>query len=117
VLGARVAGIDRPVGRAGMPFVDGRVELNAGIGTRPGGISDLVPELASLEALARFGRAILSTGFFLFRSPIQMPRTVAPYRLHELVRNANGVVAVLSRDSVIGLRVLIGVVLLKLNAH
>ncbi len=38
--------VDPPDGRAGVPFVDGGVELHARVGARPGGVGDLVPQVA-----------------------------------------------------------------------
>ena len=35
-----------------MPVVDGRVELQAGIGRRPGGVGDLLPQSAAFTVLA-----------------------------------------------------------------
>ena len=46
VLGARIAGVDAPVGRAGVPLVDRRVVLDARVGAGPRGVRDLVPERA-----------------------------------------------------------------------
>src|SRR5262249_56461080 len=42
---ARVRPVDPPVVRAGVPLVDRRVELHAGVGAAPGGEGDLVPEV------------------------------------------------------------------------
>ncbi len=49
VFRARVRRADRAGRRAGVPVVDGRVELNAGIGACPGGVTDLVPEVLRLD--------------------------------------------------------------------
>ncbi len=46
IFRARVRRADFAAGRAGVPVVDGGVELQAGIGGSPGGIADLVPKLA-----------------------------------------------------------------------
>ena len=43
---------DLAVGRAGVPLVDGAVELEAGVGALPGGAGDLVPEVAGLDLLS-----------------------------------------------------------------
>ena len=49
VLRARVAAVDPPgVGR-GVPAVDGRVELHAGVGALPGGVGDLAEEVAGRD--------------------------------------------------------------------
>ena len=46
VFRARVRGVDPAALGAGVPVVDRRVELQAGIGRGPGGMADLVPQLA-----------------------------------------------------------------------
>ena len=51
VFRARIRGIDPAGLRAGMPLVDGGIELNARIGAGPGSLGDLVPELAGLDGL------------------------------------------------------------------
>ena len=46
-------GFDALIGpdRAGVPVVDGGVELDAGIGRGPGRVADLVPQVAGLQRL------------------------------------------------------------------
>ena len=51
VFRARIRGDDRARGRAGVPVVDGGVELQAGIGAGPGGVADLLPQIARLHGL------------------------------------------------------------------
>ena len=51
VFRAGIGGADRPRRRAGVPIVDGGVELDAGIGRGPGRMGDLLPELARLQRL------------------------------------------------------------------
>ena len=51
VFGAGVRGPDFARCGAGVPVIDGGVELDAGIGGSPGGIADLVPECAALSGL------------------------------------------------------------------
>ena len=51
VFAARVAGVDPAIVRAGVPFVDGGVVLNAGISAAPGSEGNLVPEFASRNVL------------------------------------------------------------------
>src|SRR3546814_7537740 len=48
---SRIRGVDPPRGGAGVPLVDRRVELDARIGTGPGGMGDLVPQLARTHGL------------------------------------------------------------------
>ena len=101
VLGARVGGVDPADRRAGVPFVDGGVELHAGIGARPGGEGDLVPQVARLHGLGDLAR---------LGAPVQIPVAVGLDRLHEVVGHPHRVVAVLAGDGEIGLRVPVGVV-------
>ena len=49
IFGARIGGADFAAGRAGVPVVDGGVELQAGIGRGPGGIADLFPQVAGVR--------------------------------------------------------------------
>ena len=53
IFRARIGGADGAARRAGVPVVDRRVELDAGIGRGPGGVADLVPQLAGLQRAAR----------------------------------------------------------------
>ncbi len=45
VFRARVGSLDLAAGRAGVPVVDGGVELDAGVGGRPCGVADLLPQV------------------------------------------------------------------------
>ncbi len=56
---ARIGRIDPSVRRAGVPLVDGGVELHAGVGARPGRVGDLVPQVAGGQRLPRLGRPAL----------------------------------------------------------
>ncbi len=58
VLRARVRSPDRTRLRARVPVVDGGVELDAGIGRGPGGMADLLPQVARLERLHRSCRVV-----------------------------------------------------------
>ena len=49
VFRARIGRADFARGRAGVPVVDRGVELQAGIGAGPGGVADLLPQLARLQ--------------------------------------------------------------------
>src|SRR5262249_35173530 len=68
---ARVAGVNAPVRRAGVPLVDGGVELHAGVGTGPGGVGDLVPQVAGTHRPLRAGGAALGAGLLLLGAPVQ----------------------------------------------
>src|SRR6185436_10457740 len=59
VFRTRVRGADRARLRAGVPIVDRRVELDAGIGGSPGGETDLLPEVAGFQ---RFGDLVSEAG-------------------------------------------------------
>ncbi len=105
VFRARVRRVDAPARGAGVPLVDGGVELQAGIGRGPGGVADLVPQIARLQSLRD-----LAVG-----APRQAPLAVLAHALQEVVRDAHGIVRVLARDGEIGLAVPIGVVGLELD--
>ena len=100
VLRARVRRADRPALGAGVPVVDGGVELDAGVGRGPGGVPDLVPQIARLDGLARLAR----------EPRYELPVFVALDALQELVRHAHRVVGVLAGDGEVGLRIPIGVI-------
>ena len=102
VLAAGVRAVDAVRVRAGVPVVDGRVVLNAGVGAVPSGKRNLAPEVAGLEGL--HGLAGGSHG--------GVPLTVALHSLHELVGDAHAVVRVLAAHRVVGLAVEVGVVAL-----
>ena len=79
--------------RAGVPVVDGGVELHAGIGRRPGGIADLFPEVAGLQRLHHL--AVLAGG--------EVPVAVGLDGAQEIVLERDGVVGVLAGDGEVGL--------------
>ena len=101
VLRARVRRADRAGLRAGVPVVDGGVELDAGISRRPGGVADLFPQIARLQ---RLHRCLPSRRAVRFQSRVVFDG------LEELVRDAHGVVRVLAGDGQVGFAVPIGVV-------
>ena len=100
VFGARVRRLDLAGRRAGMPVVDGAVELDAGIGAGPGGIADLIPQRARLHRLG--DGAVLAKR--------QVPIAVGFDRAQEIIGDAHRIVGVLARDGAIGLRIPIRVV-------
>ena len=100
VFRARIAGADFARGRAGVPVVDRGVVLQARIGRGPGGVADLLPQLARLERLRDL--AVLAVG--------EVPVAVGLDRLEEVVGDAHRIVRVLARDGEIGLAIPIGVV-------
>jgi hypothetical protein len=85
---------------AGVPGVDGVVELDARIGAGPGGMADLLPQIARLDGL----------GDLAVGAADQLPVGVVLDRLQEGVGHPHRVVRVLARDAGIGLRVPVGVI-------
>jgi len=100
VFRARIAGADVAARRASVPVVDRGVELDAGIGARPGGVADLLPQLARRQHLR--GRAV--------EAARQRPFGVVLDRAQEVVGHAHRVVGVLARNGEIGFGVPVGVV-------
>ena len=88
-----------------MPLVDGGVELHSGIAAEPGGLGDLVHDLARLVAVD--GLVVLDgVGVVLL---------VVFVGAHELVADADGVVGVLKEDRRKGLGVRPGAVVAGLD--
>ncbi len=98
VLRARIRGVDPARGRAGVPLVDRGVVLDAGIGAAPGGVRDLVPELAR-----RQGPRDLPVG-----AAEQLPLAILQHPLQELARDPDRVVGVLAGDREVGVRIPVG---------
>src|SRR6201999_4098963 len=88
VLAARVRGVGPARLGGGVPGVDRGVVLDARIGAAPGGVGDLVHQLAGGQ---RFGDRAIGTGG-------QVPVLAGGYRLHELVGDPHRVVGVLVLD-------------------
>ncbi len=103
VLGAGIRRVDAAAGRTGVPFVDGGVVLEAGVGAAPGGVGDLIPQLAGRYAL----------GDFAVGPGDQLPLAVLQHLLEEGVGHPDAVVGVLPGDGAVGLGIPIGVVLRK----
>ena len=78
-----------------MPPVDGGVELHAGIAAQPGGLGDLVHDVAGLVVLDRL---VVLYG-------VGGEVAVGLVGVHELVADADGVVGVLEEDRGVGLGV------------
>ena len=89
VFAARVGAVDPPGGVRGVPLVDGRVELQTGIGALPRCRRQFTPQIASTNGA--HDRAILHR--------VQVPLGVVDDRLHELVADTYGVVGVLVLDA------------------
>ena len=88
VLAARVGGVDPARLGAGVPAVDDRVVLDAGVGAGPGGLGDLVHQVARGQ---RLGRLAACAGE-------QVPVLAGLDRLHEVVGDPHRVVGVLVLD-------------------
>ena len=91
VLAAGVRRVDPRGVRRGVPVVDRRVELQAGVRALPRGPGDLAPEVS------RAGPCAITVPSVRAR---QVPVAVLEHRLHELVRDAHRVVRVLVLDRV-----------------
>ena len=100
VFGARIGRADRPRLGAGVPVVDGGVILQARIGGGPGGVADLLPQVARLHGLRDFA----------VEAAREIPLAVVLDRVQEGVGQAHRIVRVLARDGEIGLRLPVGVV-------
>ncbi len=98
IFGAGVRRDDRACGRAGVPVVDRRMILQPRIGRSPGGIADLLPQIAGLQRLVQ-----LAVG-----AADQVPVAVGIDGAQEVVGDAHRIVRVLARDSEIGFRIPIG---------
>src|SRR5690606_24670924 len=100
IFRARIGRVDRAGLGGGVPLVDGRVVLDAGIGGSPGGIADLFPQIAGFEGLGDL--AGLAGG--------QVPLAIVFNGAREVVGDADGVVRVLARNGEVGFGIPIGVV-------
>src|SRR5260370_42027786 len=89
VLRARVGRVDAATLRAGMPLVDGGVVLQPGIGARPSGVGDLLPELTCRQRLVRL--AVGAAG-----------ERATPVRRAPLLGRAQGVRTALSAAVAVG---------------
>ena len=97
--------IDTPAFRAGVPFVDGSIELQTGIRAFPGTEQNFFPKVAGIDCFCNFARCALT----------QLPEIVVFNRLHELVGHTDGIVGILAANSMVCLRFIIGVVLFKIK--
>ncbi len=100
IFGTGVRAADLTVFRAGVPGVDRVVELNARIGTGPCGVTDVLPQIASVDGL----------GDLAIGAAQQLPFGVVFDGLEERIGDAHGVVGVLARHRGVGLGVPIGVI-------
>src|SRR5467141_3513742 len=91
-LAAGIRCVDAVGGLAGVPLVDGVVELQARVRALPGGLRHLPPELARGEALHHFAGGPGSG----------LPDRVLHYGLDEPVGHPDRVVRVLARDGPVG---------------
>ena len=86
---------DRPRGGAGVPVVDRRMILDAGIGGRPGGMADLFPQIAGLQGL----------GHLAVGAPRELPIGIVLDGAQELVGHPHTIVGILAGDGEIGVRI------------
>src|SRR6185503_8468112 len=106
VLAARIRRVDAAAVRAGVPAVDRRVVLHAGIAAVPRTIGHAVHDLAG-----RVGRA----GLLRIGDPVGRPIFVLLDGLHEVVGDADRDVRVLEHDRAVGLAVEVRLVAALLN--
>src|SRR5882672_3137735 len=97
---ARIGGADLARRLAGVPVVHGGVEVQAGIGRGPGGVTNFLPEVAGLEGL----------GHLLVGAADQVPVAVRLDRAQKVVLERYRVVGVLAGDGEIGFGIPVGVV-------
>ena len=93
VFRAGVRSPDRAVFRAGVPGVDGVMELDARVGAGPGGVAHLIPQVARLDRL----------GDLAIRAADQRPVFVILDGVQEGIRHADGVVGILAGNGDVGL--------------
>ncbi|MNV19016.1 hypothetical protein D3C71_1098590 [compost metagenome] len=105
VFRARVRSADRAFGRRGVPVVHGGVEVQAGIGRRPGGVGNLFPEVAGLQRLHHL--AVLAGG--------EVPVTVILDSAQEVILQRDGVIGILAGNREVGFRIPIRVIGLELD--
>ena len=101
-----VRSADRTVFGAGVPVVHGVVVLDAGIGTGPGGMAHLRPEIAGAHRLGH--RAVDAVD--------QLPVGILFHRRQKGVGHPDGVVGVLARDGVVGFGIPVRVIGGELDA-
>ncbi len=92
VLAAGIRCVDAAAGGAGVPVVDRRVVLDAGIAADPGRLRHLAEEVARPDGLDRLAA----------QHGARLPRAVLLDRPHEGVGHAHGVVRVLEEDAAVG---------------
>ena len=100
VFRAGVGCADRARLGAGVPVVDGGVELDAGVSRCPGRVADAVPEFAGFEGLGDL--AVLAGE--------QLPILVFVDGVQEFVGDADRVVRVLAGNGQVGFAVPVGIV-------
>ena len=88
-----------------MPLIDGRIVLQSGIGTLPGGQTDLIPEVARLQGFCNLPIGTVD----------QRPVGIRFHRFQKCVAYANRVVGVLPGYGQIGLGVPVRIIGLELN--
>ena len=95
ILTARIAGVNPSCLLASVPFLNSIVKLHARVGASPRRMRDFVHEVP---------RVILG-GDFATRAIRRLPRIALEIRIHEDIRDADGVVAVLPTDGAVCLAV------------
>ncbi len=86
VFRARIRGANFPACRTGVPVVDGRMELDAGISASPCRVANRFPQLSCVDRLGNLAVGTLD----------QIPVSAGFDRLKKLVRDPNRVVGILA---------------------
>ena len=81
-----IARVDASAFRAGMPFVDGGIELQTGVGALPRTEQNFLPQVTRLDHSCRLAGCPLT----------QVPDIVICYRFHELIGHPDGIVRILA---------------------
>ncbi len=100
VLRTRIRGVNTTIIRAGVPLIDGAVELQAGVGGSPGCRADFLPQLAGGNILAHLAVSAAD----------QLPVGVLLDGVEEAVAHPHRVVRVLARNREVGFAIPIHVV-------
>ena len=95
ILRARVGGVDARRVLAGVPAVDGGIELHAGIAALVGGLGNPTQQVARLVAILGLAAEHV----------LGPPLAILLRRAHEIVGGAHGVVGVLEKDRAVGFAV------------
>jgi len=92
-----VTRVDASAFRAGVPLVDGGIELQTGIGTLPCTEQNFLPQVTRLDHPCGLAGCALT----------KRPDVVIFNRLHELIGHADSIVRILPANGLIGFRLVV----------